>query len=123
MVVPKGVALVCQLLVIRLCFLCTRLRPFGVMSVVSAVPELLFLLRKEKVEQEIIDKLTTAGVLTMKTFANLAADVDSMRKIGTDDLGIGAEGLANKVKMATFCRRGRQRSREPRRWTRSTRSR
>ena len=38
----------------------------------------------------------------MKTFANLAADLDAMRKVGTEDLGIAAEGLANQVKMATL---------------------
>ena len=65
-------------------------------------PELLFLLRKEKVDDEITKVLVDAGVTSVKTFANLAGDAEAMRKIIADDLKVPTDGLANKVKTATL---------------------
>ena len=58
----KRLARFCQLLVIRFPCLCARICPFGVMAEIVAVPELLFLLRKEKVDAVIAKLKLPAAV-------------------------------------------------------------
>ena len=50
----------------------------------EATSELSFLIRREKVPDDVVKTLVEAGVTTMKTFANLAADADGDAE---DDLG------------------------------------
>ena len=64
--------------------------------------EFLFLLRREKVGDDVMGRLTEAGVVSVKLLANLAKDADDLRAIAESDLGLGGTDLATRVKMASL---------------------
>ena len=68
----------------------------------SASAELIFLLRREKVPEDVLAGLVGAGVVTVKAFANLVTSVEELRGLAVSDLKMGNETLQDKAKIATL---------------------
>ena len=57
---------------------------------------------KAKVPEELVTKLAAAGVDDVSTFANLVDDVESLRKIAKEDLGVSPDSLGDRVNIAAL---------------------
>ena len=62
--------------------------------------DLKFLYDKEGVPDEIVEKLKTAGVLSLKQFSVLVDTPEELRAIGKTDLGIDGAQLSGKVQLS-----------------------
>ena len=62
--------------------------------------EFMFLMRREKVHEAVIEKLVAAGVTTVKMFANLAKTPDEIRELAASSLGMANRTLEDKVKIS-----------------------
>ena len=65
-------------------------------------PEFAFLLRREKVAEDVVNKLAEAGVLDVRTFANLVDDVIGLRAMAKEDLKMSPDSMGDKVKIASL---------------------
>ena len=59
--------------------------------------DLKYLLDREGVESDIMDKLSAAGITSVRLFAAVATDPGIVKQIAKDDLGINTDTLAGKV--------------------------
>ena len=59
-------------------------------------------MQRENVPDDLVQKVVDAGIVTIRTFANLVDDVIGMRKVAKDDLGLSTDSLGDKVKIASL---------------------
>ena len=64
--------------------------------------EFAFLMQRENVPDDLVQKLVDAGIFTIRTFANLVDDVDGMRRVAKEDLKLSPDSLGEKVKIASL---------------------
>ena len=62
--------------------------------------ELTCLLKREQIDDDVIQKLELAGVMSIRHFACLVPDQEAMRKLAKLSLGYGDDDLAFAAKVA-----------------------
>ena len=64
--------------------------------------EFAFLLQKEDVPDDVVQKLADGGLFTIRAFANLVDDVEGVRRVAKEDLKLSTDSLGDKVKVAAL---------------------
>ena len=66
------------------------------------IPEFAFLLSRENVPEDIVERLAAAGIVAVRTFANLVDDVIGLRELAKKDFKLDPEALGDRVKVAAL---------------------
>ena len=60
--------------------------------------EMAFLMSRENVAEDVVNKLAAAGIVTVRNFANIVDSVDDLRKMAKEELEMAPDTLGGQVK-------------------------